>query len=682
MRAQDDEEAARASMKVVLPCGMQAGENKWDDWSFFAGYLAHKSRMSEITVWSGATVHGVQCAFQRDGQKKGQKADKHANDLGKAMPNGNAQMFKDNEEITELHFIVSETQCKGVIGQIRLKTCCFNADGTAGEVQEYKFGRTTDGRERSHITPPGHRLLCLSGSHNDGGLRELGVVFVPKMDRVKDIVGGATLTLCGRTRISIGLGDGRILALDSQMRLGAMPLQGAALLDSILVLDGEGDRFALRTRNKGQYLALRPDRTIGCRMAGWGGFSDEEVFEIVVEETDHGDRVSIRASNGKFLGADPTTGLIIAGLAEVREDQLLKIIPRSSIQLPPSLAPATSLRVGVRTNSEREVISAMQFRDRTRKLKKDLANALLLQLGIRKMTELASHVWTCENPRALMELPALLAGGGGEWVTVHLTNLLRNLFYCSAVASVGALNLLQATMMEHPRLVEHACHELPHSDNPDEQPAAMAEGVVKLSKFITDQGPELSRGPDTFLWRLLKHPMPRSLGKALQADIERVKSSVTEAVKLAATVKPDLVLLVGAKRRLEALRDTGAIKAMDLMDQCLELERALDDKIRALRSKSDEVIASFAETYMRTIPEKSTNSRNKVCSAHSFELMADALYRARDEVPAPASSFCLAQLFSWCQLLCSNDCGVRLTSCGMPANCATGRGLRGLDRSP
>ena len=629
-------------MKVVPAWGMQAGENKWDDWSFFAGYLAHKSRMSEITVWSGATVHGIQCAFLRDGQKKGQKADKHATDLGKAMPNANAQMFKDNEEITELHFIVSETQCKGVIGQMRLKTCCFNPDGTAGEVQEYKFGRTTDGTERSHITPPGHRLLCLSGSHNDAGLRELGVVFVPKMDRVKDIVGGATLTLCGRTRISIGFGDGRIMALDSQMRLVAMPLQGAALLDSILVLDGEGDRFALRTRNKGQYLALRPDRTIGCRMAGWGGFSDEEVFEIVVEETDNGDRVSIRAPNGKFLGADPTNGLIIAGLAEVREDQLLKIIPRSSMQLPPSMAPATSLRVGGRTMEEREVINKLQFRDRTRKFKKDLANALLLEHGIRKMTELASHVWTCENVRSLIELPALLAAAGAEWVTVHLTNLLRNLFYCSAVAAVGGLSLLQATLMEHPRCVSEACHELmawPHSDNPNQQPAAIADGVVKLSKFITDQGLELQKAPDTLLWRLLKHPMPRSLGKALHADIERVKSSVTEAVKLAETVKPDVVLLVGAKRRLEALRDTGAIKAMDLTDKCKELLGALDDKMRALRSKSDEVVASFADAYMRTIQEKSTNSRNKVCSAHTFELLAHALYRPRDEVPVPLNSF-------------------------------------------
>ena len=69
------------------------------------------------------------------------------------------------------------------------------------------------------------------------------------------------------------------MALDSKMRLAAMAPEGSALLDSLLVLDGEGDRFALRTKYKGQYLALRPDRTIGCRMAGWGGFSDDEVLE-------------------------------------------------------------------------------------------------------------------------------------------------------------------------------------------------------------------------------------------------------------------------------------------------------------------------------------------------------------------------------------------------------------------
>jgi hypothetical protein len=185
---QEDEEVARGSLQVVLRGGMMPGEHQWDDWSFFAGYLSHKSRMSEITVWSMAHVHGIQCGYRRDGEKKGQKADKHATDLGKGMPTANLTVFKDNEEITELHFIVSETQNKGVIGQIRIKTCLLSPDGSAGDVQEHTFGRVTDGKEHSFITPPGHRLLCLSGSHDDAGLRELGMVFVPKMERYAGLV--------------------------------------------------------------------------------------------------------------------------------------------------------------------------------------------------------------------------------------------------------------------------------------------------------------------------------------------------------------------------------------------------------------------------------------------------------------------------------------------------------------
>ena len=175
-----------------------------------------------------------------------------------------------------------------------------------------------------------------------------------------------------------------------------------------------------------------------------------------------------------------------------------------------------------------------------------------------------------------------------------------------------------------------ACHELPHSNNPDEQPEGITQGVQKLLKFITDQGQELHQAPDTLLWRLLKHPMPRSLGKSLSDD-ERVKASVKEIMKAAQTVKPDMVPLIGIKRRLQTLRDVGAIKAMGLADQCKELLEAIDDKVRALRIKPDEVVSAFANKHMRTQQEKAINSRNKVCAAHNFELLADALYRAKDE---------------------------------------------------
>ena len=469
------------------------------------------------------------------------------------------------------------------------------------------------------------------------------------------------------------------MALDSKMRLAAMAPEGSALLDSLLVLDGEGDRFALRTKYKGQYLALRPDRTIGCRMAGWGGFSDDEVFEIVVEETDNGDRVSIRAPNGKFIGVDPSTGLIIAAFAEMREDELLKVIPRSMDASAPSLEPATSLRVGARTFEERAELNSVQFRDRGRRFKRDLVQALLLRFGIQKMTDLATHVWwSCDQARLLLELPGMMAAAGAEWVTIHLTNLLRNLFYCSAVAAVGGLSLLQSVMREHSGRVAEACHELPHSNNPDEQPEGIAQGVQKLLKFITDQGQELHQAPDTLLWRLLKHPMPRSLGKSLSDDIERVKASVKEIMKAAQTVKPDMVPLIGIKRRLQTLRDVGAIKAMGLADQCKELLEAIDDKVRALRIKPDEVVSAFANKHMRTQQEKAINSRNKVCAAHNFELLADALYRAKDEVIAPRCPRVMWHDMIWRAVMCCT-CARALILASVPV---TGRGLCRFDGRP
>ena len=213
---------------------------KWSDWNFFDGYLSHKSRMADITVWSMGSVHGIQCGFQRDGEKgKAQKGDKHAVDLGKSnMPTANLVQFKEHEEIVELHFVVSESAQKGVIGQVRIKTRIHSGDGSSGDEQEYKFGRTTDGKEQSLLTPPGHRLLCLTGSNDDSGLRELGAIFVPKMERAQKGVAGPTFTLCGRARLSLGLSDGRVMSLDSSGRLVAMVAEGAALLNALLVLDG------------------------------------------------------------------------------------------------------------------------------------------------------------------------------------------------------------------------------------------------------------------------------------------------------------------------------------------------------------------------------------------------------------------------------------------------------------
>lgn len=96
-------------------------------------------------------------------EKKTSKGEKHAFDLGKTMPTANLQAFKDREEITEVHFIVSESFAKGYVGQLRIKTHRNLGDGSVGEDNEYKYGRTTDGAERSLITPPGHRLLCFTG---------------------------------------------------------------------------------------------------------------------------------------------------------------------------------------------------------------------------------------------------------------------------------------------------------------------------------------------------------------------------------------------------------------------------------------------------------------------------------------------------------------------------------------
>ena len=175
---------------------------------------------------------------------------------------------------------------------------------------------------------------------------------------------------------------------------------------------GDGDLFALRTNNKGQYLSVRDDSSIGCKMSGWGGFAPTEVFEIVVEETDNGQRVSVRAANGKFLGVRGASGLIGADLAEVREDELFKIIPRSTEEHAAVLEAASTVRVGTRTFAERELLNRLQFRDRARNCQRAVLRTMLQEEGITRLPLLATHVWDSERPRVLRELPLVLAAAG------------------------------------------------------------------------------------------------------------------------------------------------------------------------------------------------------------------------------------------------------------------------------
>jgi hypothetical protein len=118
-KLEEDESVARGSVQRVPAAGMQPGEHKWTDWNFFDGYLSHRSRMSEVCFWSTGHVHGLQCGFKREAETRIAKAEKHAVDLGKAMPTANLQALKDDEDITAVHYIVSESSCKGVVGQVR-----------------------------------------------------------------------------------------------------------------------------------------------------------------------------------------------------------------------------------------------------------------------------------------------------------------------------------------------------------------------------------------------------------------------------------------------------------------------------------------------------------------------------------------------------------------------------------
>ena len=280
------------------------------------------------------------------------------------------------------------------MGQVRIKTRQVLPDGSLGAEQEYKFGRATDGKEQALITPEGHRLLCFTGSHDEAGLRELGAIFVPKMERVHKSVGGATLTLCARARISFGVAGGKqLLALDSRGQLAAMAPEGAALLDSLIVLDGDGDLFAMRTSRKGKYLSVQANGTIGCKMSGWGAFSPNEMFEIVVEDSDDGHRVSVRAANGKLLGIDAQSGLVVADKASLLPDELFCVYPRSTEGLAALSEAANQLRMDSRSLEERHLQNRIQFRDRARACQRALVRTVLLEEGIQRLPLLATHVW-------------------------------------------------------------------------------------------------------------------------------------------------------------------------------------------------------------------------------------------------------------------------------------------------
>jgi len=86
---------------------------------------------------------------------------------------------------------------------------------------------------------------------------------------------------------------------------------------------------------------------------------------------------------------------------------------------------------------------------------------------------------------------------------VHLTHLLRNLFYCAVFAAIGGLGELQSHLEMHAKLVTEAASEVPVSLKTELSPTTVAEAVSKIAKFIKDQGEDLQREPHTFLVRLV-----------------------------------------------------------------------------------------------------------------------------------------------------------------------------------
>ena len=124
------------------------------------------------------------------------------------------------------------------------------------------------------------------------------------------------------------------------------------------------------------------------------------------------------------------------------------------------------------------------------------------------MPQIAAHVWERERPRVLLELPKRMAAAGCEFVTAHLTHLLRNLFYCAALVSMGALPALTATLGGHALLVSEASLEVPVASTAADSPSAASDAVKAILDFVKSESEELYRDPNSLLSRLIKHPSP------------------------------------------------------------------------------------------------------------------------------------------------------------------------------
>lgn len=305
-KGEEDETHARAGIVHSRVLGNTKGVEAFKDWPYFDGYLCHKSFMSELCVWSMGHVHGIQCTFLREG-KKGGKAEKHATELGKQMPTANAQTLAIGEEIMEIAVIVSKQLVPGVIGQITVKTTNSPSEG-------YRFGRTTDGDETALVTPEGMRVLCLHGSYGDQGLRELGVTYVPKMQRKgKHPAQERPFTACSRAKVSLIASDGLVLTISSDTgRLHSIKADKCPE-ESVFTLDGEGGEIAFRTTKKGQYLSVEDSGDVVCRWSGWA-LTRRELFEVEKHATDDGDKLSFRAYNGRSVSIKRT--LLNLGLTD------------------------------------------------------------------------------------------------------------------------------------------------------------------------------------------------------------------------------------------------------------------------------------------------------------------------------------------------------------------------------
>jgi len=207
-KAEEEEVRVRANVKHTKTLGEQKGSEAFADWGVFEGMLSHKCQLSEITVWSMGHVHGLQCAFTKEGDRKRHtiKGGKAAVDLPKGMPTANQQVFAPGEDITEVSVIVSKAIVPGVIGQLTIKTN-VNPEG-------YKYGRTTDGEEMVIKVKEGFRGVCLHGSFGEQGMRQLGLTLAPKVEKRGGGGGDAAkpFTLAQRAKLSLLTADGRVIA--------------------------------------------------------------------------------------------------------------------------------------------------------------------------------------------------------------------------------------------------------------------------------------------------------------------------------------------------------------------------------------------------------------------------------------------------------------------------------------